>query len=83
MNRNDLKDLLDREKVDPAAYHLDGQAWGDSYTIRLMPNGIWRVFFFECGREIDPVSCESEHRACVELLYRLLRDHVSCPAAKL
>jgi len=82
MTRTELKEWLEQEKVDPKAYHLDGQPEEDTYTLRHLSDGRWAVFYTERGQEVDPKVFDGEHRACVELLYKLLRDHVSCPAAK-
>ncbi len=82
MTRSELQLWLDQEKVAGSAYDLDGRSIEYTYTLRHLSDDRWAVFYTERSQEMNYRVFESEHLACVEILYDLLRDHTACVAAK-
>ena len=74
MNREQLREALEREGVRPTAYDIDpGRLSEDRHCLAIVPGG-WAVWFAERGRRIDEEFFETEDEACAELLLRLVSD---------
>jgi hypothetical protein len=79
MDRSSLRDLLDRERIDPRAYGLDGPAAlraedrEERYFLEESPPS-WSVYYWERGLRSGERSFASEDEACRYLFDLLLRD---------
>jgi hypothetical protein len=73
LNRCELREILDREGVDPNAYELQGGHPNEKYTIEAGVGG-WLVYYSERGKRTDEAFFGTEEAACRDLLQRLLRD---------
>ena len=75
MNREELKEVLDKEKIDPHYYSLDGLAGGpyDNVMILEKEGSRWLVYYYERGEKWDIHVFETEDEACKLLLQRILR----------
>jgi hypothetical protein len=79
MDRSSLRELLDRERIDPRAYGLDGPAGlpvedrEERYFLEEKPSG-WPVYYWERGLRSGDRSFDSEDEACRHLLDLLLGD---------
>lgn len=69
MDREGLRELLDRECVDPGVYDLDGQPVEDGLTL----DGA-RVLYTERGRSSVYRAFATENEACAFLAEELLRN---------
>lgn len=76
MNRGTLRDLLDKEGIDPLAYDLDGRAGDDMYVLEFSDGG-WAVFFSERGLRTTERRFDTEDEACGHLFALLLRDRTT------
>jgi hypothetical protein len=72
MNRNELLDVLRRERFRSDAYSLDGGLPDERYCLGE-ENGVWIVYYSERGVQSGKMQFVNEHEAC-EYLYRLLSD---------
>ncbi len=70
-----LRQLLDAEDIDPAAYRLCEEPQDDAYV--LAHPGEWEVYFAERGLRIGLERFGNEHDACTRLLELLLRDRTT------
>ena len=73
MARTSLRELLDRENVDPRSYAFDSPNPDEQYCIQDSPNG-WAVFYAERGLRRAEKIFAIEDEACRDLLDRILRD---------
>jgi hypothetical protein len=79
MDRASLRDLLNRERIDPRAYGLDGSAGlpvadrEERYFMEETTSG-WSVYYWERGLRSGEQVFGSEDEACRHLLDLLLRD---------
>jgi hypothetical protein len=74
VNRDELRNALEREGVQPTAYDLDPNRLSDeTYCLAIVP-GEWSVWFAERGNRNDEVFFETEDEACAELLLRVISD---------
>ena len=73
MNCDELREILDREGIDPNAYDLRGGQPNEKYTIESGVGG-WFVYYSERGKRTDEAFFATEETACQNLLERLLRD---------
>jgi hypothetical protein len=79
MDRSSLREFLNRERIDPRAYGLDGPEGlpaGDREERFFMdetPSG-WSVYYSERGLRSGEQLFDSEDEACRHLLGLLLRD---------
>jgi hypothetical protein len=79
MDRSSLREFLDRERVDPRAYGLDGVAGlpvedrEERYFLEELPSG-WSVYYWERGLRSGEQSFDDEDEACRHLLDLILRD---------
>lgn len=73
MNRNELKAVLARNRVDDSLYSLNGPAvQSESYSI-VKDGDTWKVVYKERGEFTDIESNLSESEAC-DLIYKLFSD---------
>jgi hypothetical protein len=79
MDRSSLRELLDRERIDPRAYGLDGPAGlpvedrEERYFLEETLSG-WSVYYWERGLRGAERSFDNEDEACRHLLGLLLGD---------
>lgn len=73
MQRVDLKEFLDGERVDHASYALDGATPDECYCL-LREASVWHVFYSERGLRTGEKVFVSESEACQYLLDLLIRD---------
>jgi hypothetical protein len=73
MDREELRELLSQENVDPAAYDLDGRAADETYVLEPS-DGSFTVFYSERGLRTGERRFDTEDEACRHLLDLLLRD---------
>jgi hypothetical protein len=73
MNRTTLKELLDAENVDPAAYSLEGGMPFEAYVLNRSASA-WVVFYSERGLRSGEVEFRTEGEACEYLLTLVLHD---------
>ena len=79
MDRSSLREFLDRERIDPRAYGLEGVAGlpiedrEERYFLEKVPSG-WSVYYWERGLRTGEESFDSEDEACRYLLDLLLHD---------
>lgn len=76
MDRASLRELLDRENVDPDAYSFEGGTPDDTYVVEQTA-GNWAVYYCERGLRIGERIFASEDEACRHLLDLLLRDRTT------
>lgn len=73
MNRDELREVLARKRVDESLYSLDGPArQSESYSI-VEDGSAWKVVYKERGQVTDIGVNLSEEEAC-DLMYRLFKD---------
>lgn len=73
MNRDELREILARKRVDESLYSLDGPArQSESYSI-VEDGSAWKVVYKERGQFTDIGVNLSEEEAC-DLMYRLFKD---------
>jgi hypothetical protein len=73
MDRNALKEFLDRENVDPRSYALDSPNPDEQYSLQQTSDG-WTVYYAERGLRREERVYDNEGDACRDLLDRVLRD---------
>jgi hypothetical protein len=73
MDRASLRELLDRENVDPRAYAFGGSNPDEQYCLEEEPAG-WHVYYAERGLRRNERVYDDEDEACRDLLDRVLRD---------
>jgi hypothetical protein len=79
MDRSSLRKFLDRERIDPRSYGLDGPSGlraGDRderYSMEATSSG-WVVYYSERGLRSGELAFDSEDEACRHVLDLLLRD---------
>ena len=74
MDREALRELLDQENIDPAAYDIDYQAVADEAYVLEPSDGSFAVFYSERGLRRGERRFDTEDQACHHLLDLLLRD---------
>jgi hypothetical protein len=73
MNRNELRDILQAERIRQDAYDLHGGHPSELYVLSG-PGPIWSVYYCERGIETGLQQFGSEEAACEYLLKVLLED---------
>jgi len=79
MDRSSLREFLNRERIDPRAYGLEGAAGlpiedrEERYFLEKVQSG-WSLYYWERGLRSGETSFRSEDEACRHLLDLLLRD---------
>ena len=73
MDRNALKELLDRENVDPRSYAMDSSNPDEQYSLEQTSEG-WTVYYAERGLRRGEQTYDNEADACRDLLERVLKD---------
>jgi hypothetical protein len=79
MGRSSLREFLNRERIDPRSYGLDGPAGlrvedrEERYFMEETSSG-WSVYYWERGLHSGEQAFDSEDEACRYLLDLLLRD---------
>ena len=79
MDRSSLQESLDRERIDPRSYGLDGPAGlpvedrEERYFMEETSSG-WTVYYWERGPHSGERAFDSEDEACRHLLDLVLRD---------
>lgn len=73
MNTSELREVLEREGIDPDAYDLRGGSPSEKYTIEP---GVadWYVYYSERGKRSGENFYTTEDAACRGLLEWLLSD---------
>ena len=79
MNRAILRAALERARVNPRNYSLEGGLPNDAVCLEARPDGRWAVYYSERGSQFDYVEFSSEEAACSYMLGLL----VSEPSARL
>lgn len=76
MNREELKERLDHERISEHAYCLDGnqRMTGEEYVLLQEADKTWAVFYSERGLRTGLLSFATESEACEYLLAELLSD---------
>jgi hypothetical protein len=73
VNRQSLKELLEREGIDPSSYSLEGGMPVEAYVLESGPSS-WSVYYSERGLRTGEVTFASEDEACSRMFEMLLRD---------
>lgn len=73
MMREQLEELLRRERVRPDAYSLGGEVRDECLCLLPERDG-WVVFYSERGGRTSPRHFDTEAEACDFLVARLLAD---------
>jgi hypothetical protein len=73
VNRDALRALLDRERVRPDAYSLDGSRCDECLCLEPAEGG-WAIFHSERGGRTGERRFATEDEACDFLAARLLAD---------
>lgn len=73
MNREQLRQHLEAERIRPNAYCLKGGLPSEAHTIDFH-NGNWEVYYSERGERSGLMTFESEAAACAHLLELILAD---------
>jgi hypothetical protein len=73
VDRASLRAALDRERVSPDHYSLEGGHPFERYVLAIREGG-WAVYYSERGLETGLAVFETEDEACSELLLRIVRD---------
>jgi hypothetical protein len=79
MDRSSLREVLDRERIDPRCHGLDGPAGlpvedrEERYFMEETSSG-WSAYYWERGFRSGEQAFGSEDEACRHLLDLLLRD---------
>jgi hypothetical protein len=73
LTRERLRALLERERVNPLVYNLEGSHGDEAYVLAVRPGG-WAVFYAERGEEVGLRSFDTEDEACHYMLGLILRD---------
>jgi hypothetical protein len=82
MDRSSLREFLNRERIDPRSYGLDGpedlpvEDREERYFMDVTPSG-WSVYYWERGLRSGEQLFDSEDEACSYLLDLLLRDRTT------
>lgn len=78
MDRRSLRVELERKRINPDAYCLDGAVRDNAYVLKSSA-GKWITFFSERGTRSSERLFDTEDEACRHLLSLVLRDHVLHP----
>ena len=73
MNKKELKNILDKEGINPSAYCLDGGLPNEQYVLSD-DNERWSVYYSERGIRSNMNNFSSEGEACNYILHLLLED---------
>jgi hypothetical protein len=73
MTREELEQRLSCERIDPAAYDLDGVGKEEAYCIERTPDG-WFFYYRERGHHNFEHSFSSESEAIEFFLKEILQD---------
>ena len=68
-----LRAFLDRERVDPRSYMLDGVVQDECYCL-VRELTLWHVFYSERGVRIGEEVFVNEEGACAHMLDLLIRE---------
>jgi len=74
MNREQLKQELDANGVEPEAYYFGSGLPNEKYVLAQETTGKWSVYFSERGARAGNRTFDSENEACIYFLERILRD---------
>jgi hypothetical protein len=84
MNREELRNLLEKYQIKPGVYNIYGlkgynpyglqRVLADDQTVLDQENNKWVVYFYERGQKINPQSFSSEDEACQSFLNEILND---------
>lgn len=74
--KEELKKTLDREKIDPRYYSLNGLDDPNYYDRLILDNqnNQWLVYYYERGTKDDIRVFPTEEEACRYILQLLIRD---------
>lgn len=73
MTRDDLRETLAAEGVNPQSYRLNGEHADETYILEPEPIG-WAVYYSERGLRSGERLFADEDAACAHLLGVILRD---------
>lgn len=73
MNRNELKDLLEREGISDSSFTFDPDSADEQYVLATETGG-WTVYYAERGLRSGERNFDTEDEACTFLFEILLRD---------
>ena len=73
VNRSELVEAANRERIRPSAYSLNGGLPAEQYVLALGEGG-WSVYYSERGERTGQAHFETEHEACDHLLLTLVSD---------
>ncbi len=76
MNKYDLKQILEKERIDPRIYSIYGITGPpkDQQYVLWKEGLIWSVYFYERGHKFDLEQFLTEDEGCKRLLDLLLTD---------
>jgi hypothetical protein len=77
VTREQLRSFLDRERVDPTSYALDGEVRDECYCL-VHELTLWHVFYSERGLRTGEEGFITEEEACAHMLDLLIRDAPRC-----
>jgi hypothetical protein len=73
MNRSELREVLDRDRIRPSSYSLEGGGPDEAYCLERSRGG-WAIFYSERGNRNDEQWFATEDEACTALLEWILAD---------
>jgi hypothetical protein len=73
MNKEELRDTLQKLNIREDAYALDGGNLGETYTL-AEAGGKWVFYYSERGNESGRTEFQTEADACDYFLTKILRD---------
>lgn len=76
MKKNELSEILNRERFDPDSYDLDGGLLPERYTLAHEAGG-WSVYYSERGLQTNKRTFATEAEACEHMLDELRRDQTT------
>ncbi len=74
MNKNQLKERLEKSGVNPVAYSLDGGLPDERYVLSQEPGGQWGVYYSERGEKTGLRIFDSESNACSYFFELVIAD---------
>jgi hypothetical protein len=74
MNRKELKNIFDKEKISPRVYSLYGPVGDDNRYVLEERFGTWFVYYSERGERFGEQIFISEDEACKYMLQKILKD---------
>lgn len=76
MNISKLREILEKEKIDPIAYDILGKNFltgYDGFIINKADNGDFRLYYVERGQRDLLLQTDSEEQVCIALLREMGR----------